>query len=85
MSGGGGQVVIVLAFIRRSEFESRWSLQFFCEICVWKERKYKQKEAEVGTFLLKKHSSLNYKIYRMRWRRKDWNFSTLPKLETLGQ
>ena len=33
--------------LRQSEFESCWSLQFFCNICVWKERK-KQKEARVG-------------------------------------
>ena len=38
--GGGG-------LLRRSEFESHWSLQFFCKI-VFERNKNKQKEAGVG-------------------------------------
>ena len=36
--------------LRRSEFESRWSLQFFCKIVIEKHEN-KQKEAGVGPFL----------------------------------
>ena len=47
---GGGLVVSVLAFYyRRSEFDSRRSLQFFCKIVAVK-NKNKQKEAGVGPF-----------------------------------
>ena len=48
-SGGGGQVVNVLAFflLWRSEFESLWSLQFlFCKLV--KKKENKQKEAGDG-------------------------------------
>ena len=44
MGRGGGQVVSVLAlFLRQYEFESRCSLQFFCEIVVDKNEKRKKR------------------------------------------
>ena len=55
----GGQVVSVLAiYFRRSEFESRWRLQFFMYNFCSKERN-KQKEALVGPFF-KKASEINF-------------------------
>ena len=35
--------------LRRSELEFRWSVQFFCKICIWKERKY-TKRGRVSPF-----------------------------------
>ena len=42
-----GQRACIL--LRRSEFESRWGLQFFCKIVIEK-NEYKQKEAGVVPF-----------------------------------
>ena len=50
MGRGSGQCARLL--LRRSEFESRWSLQFFCNI-VFEKNENKQKEAGVGPLLKK--------------------------------
>ena len=48
----GSSVQHAYLLLGRSEFESRWSLQFFCKIFAEK-KEYKQKEAWVGPFFRK--------------------------------
>ena len=49
-SGGGGQVVSVLAFFRRSEFESRRRLQFFLKKMCLKRTKINKKRPRLALF-----------------------------------
>ena len=55
---------------RQSEFETPWSLQCFCRICVWKDRKY-TKRCQVGPF----KKDVNYigsRIWVTQWVNKKY-------------
>ena len=65
---------IARLLLQESEFESRWSLQFFCKIVVEKNGK-KQKETEVGPFLKIRRKN-NFVIFTC-WRFCLFSWSTI--------